>query len=125
MCLLSLAQCLFVMPRDTRIIRVPAQELSKCKKMCHTIDSEDAMLELQAAAKREGNGPIDQGFMACEVYALQCMYSIPELMQMCRTTGVPTRIVVDEGMEHNKTVLAMGPAPEQVLLQLLHGLAEL
>lgn len=95
MCLqapLLLGQHPSTMPRGTRIICMHAQELSRGKKMCHTIDSEDALLELQAAAKRE---------------------------------GVPTRIVVDEGMGHNKTVLAMGPASEQVLLQLLHGLAEL
>ena len=49
----------------------------------------------------------------------------PEPKQAYCVTGVPTRIVVDEGMGHHKTVLAMGPAPEQVLLQLLHGLAEL
>ena len=55
-------QHLFMMPRDTvRIIACNVQELSRGKKMCHTVDSEDALLELQAAAKREGERPHCEG----------------------------------------------------------------
>ena len=55
---------------------VPAQELSKCKKVCHMVDSEDALLELQAAAKREGDDQHRQGVMAFKVCAPLCMCSI-------------------------------------------------